>query len=128
MTSEYSGGAELVQIFHVGQLPVPRGKDWPNGFTLLFCLAGGCHPSASQALAASVSFVSKYLILAIVNGLQTTATHFLSPTRAIRLILVQCVVENLISSQSAFASQPWKSWNCARMFTFPSLAISASTR
>ena len=38
------------------------------------------------------------------NGLHTWAIHFsqvLSPTRAMRLILVQCVVENLMSSQSA---------------------------
>ena len=30
---------------------------------------------------------------------------------AIRSIFVQCVVENLMSSHNACASQPWKSWN-----------------
>lgn len=65
--------------------------------------------SASHALAASISAASKYLILASENGLHTAAIHFskvLSPTRAIRLILVQCLVENLMSSQRALASQP----------------------
>src|SRR5580692_1825629 len=68
----------------------------------------------SHALAASISAASKYFTLAIVNGLHTAAIHFsqvLSPTSATRLILVQWVVENLMSSHSAFTSQPWKSWN-----------------
>src|SRR5262249_14705910 len=50
------------------------------------------HPSASHALAASISWASKYLIFAIVNGLHTVAIHFsqvFSPRRAIFLILVQ---------------------------------------
>src|SRR5262249_48166240 len=93
-------------------------------------IAGNLHGWPSHALAASISPASKYLILAIVNGLHTLAIHFsqvFSPTRAILAILVQWVVENLMSSHSALASQPWKSWNCASTFTFPSLAISAST-
>src|SRR5271169_5387684 len=91
---------------------------------------GASHASPSHALAASISAASKYRTLAIVNGLHTEAIHFsqvLSPTSAMRLILVQCVVENLVSSHSACRSHPWKSWNWARTFTLPSFAISAST-
>src|SRR5580765_1013188 len=94
------------------------------------CFGRYHHASPSHALAASTCVASKYLIFAIENGLHTTDIHFshdFSPTKAIRLIFVQCVVENLMSSHSAFASQPWKSWNWARTFTLPSLAISAST-
>src|SRR5262249_25100437 len=88
------------------------------------------YASLSQVLASSTLSASKYRILAIVNGLQTFAIHFsqaFSPTRAMRLIFVQCVVENLMSSHSACMSQPWKSWNAASTFILPDLAISAST-
>src|SRR6516165_10346580 len=86
--------------------------------------------AATQVFAASISETSKYLILAIVDGLQTAAIHFSQafyPTRAMRSILVQCVVENLMSSQRACRSQPWKSWNWASSLTLPSLAMAAST-
>src|SRR5205823_5574754 len=66
--------------------------------------------SPSHAWAASVSATSKYLILAIVNGLHTLAihaSHFLSPTRAMRSMSRQCLVENLMSSHRAYRSQPW---------------------
>ena len=51
----------------------------------------GLYASASHSFAASISERSKYLILAMVNGLHTLAIHFsqaLSPTSAIRSILV----------------------------------------
>src|SRR4051794_25291265 len=62
--------------------------------------------------APSISLASKYLICAMVKGLHTFdihSSHFFSPTRAMRSIFVQCVVENLMSSHNALASQPWKS-------------------
>src|SRR5262245_64614247 len=72
-------------------------------------LRGSSYDSWSQSQALSMSDASKYRTLAIVNGLQTLAIHdchFVSPTRAMRSNFVQCVVENLMSSQSAARSHP----------------------
>ncbi len=68
-----------------------------------------CDHSWSHFQAASISLASKYLIVAMVNGLQTLAIHcsqVFTPTRAMRSSLVQCVVENLMSSHRAGRSQP----------------------
>jgi len=61
--------------------------------------------------------LTKYLIWAIVKGLQTLAsilpTSFAHESR-LRSIFMQCVVENLMSSHKALASQPWKSWKLSQ--------------